>query len=182
MAPRRNQMPPWHEHVVLGNGRELLLRPIRPADAGPLRAAFSLLTPEEICQRFLQPMTEMPEEVANRLANPDPRSEFALVAAEPLAPGEALIGAVARLTIVPGTRQAEFRILVSRYVAGLGLGRRMLGRLVRWARAKRLHHLHGDVHADNAPMLALAHSLGFTTTASETPGLVRVSLQLNHRR
>lgn len=181
MAPRRNQMPPWHERVVLSNGREILLRPIRPADAAPLRAAFDLLTPDEVRQRFLHAMPEMPEELAQRLANPDPRTEFALIAAEPLPPGDALIGAVARLTILPGTRQAEFRILVSRYVAGMGLGRRLLGRLVRWARAKRLEQIHGDVDDSNQPMLAVAQSLGFTCQDSDAPGLVRVSLDLTPR-
>ena len=30
-APKR--LPPWHEHFRLPNGRELLIRPIRPEDA-----------------------------------------------------------------------------------------------------------------------------------------------------
>ncbi|MCR6662367.1 MAG: GNAT family N-acetyltransferase [Luteimonas sp.] len=182
MAPLRNQMPPWHEHVVLANGRDVLIRPIRPADAGPLRASFALLTPEEVRQRFLHTLTEMTEEMAHKLANPDPRSEFALVAAEPLPPGEALLGAVARLAIEPGTRHAEFAILVSRYVAGMGLGRRMMGRLVRWAKTKRLERLHGDVLDGNQPMLALAHALGFTREHGDSPGLVRVTLDLRQRR
>ena len=32
----RNRMPPWHENVRLSNGRDVLIRPIRPEDAVPL--------------------------------------------------------------------------------------------------------------------------------------------------
>ena len=38
----RNRMPPWHENVRLSNGRDVLIRPIRPEDAVPLRAGFAL--------------------------------------------------------------------------------------------------------------------------------------------
>ena len=40
---KRNRLPPWHELTRLANGRELLLRPIHPLDAEPLRAGFTLL-------------------------------------------------------------------------------------------------------------------------------------------
>ena len=70
----RNRMPPWHEKLTLANGRELLIRPVRPEDAGPIRAGFSLLEPNEIRQRFLHPMKELGESQADRLTRPDPRS------------------------------------------------------------------------------------------------------------
>jgi len=174
----RNRMPPWHERIRLRNGREVLVRPIRPEDAEPLRAGFALLRPEEIRQRFLQPLRELPPELARRLTHPNPRSEFALVAAEPLPPGEALIGAVARVSVAQGTRDGEFAILVSHFVAGMGLGRHLMRRLVRWSRSRGLERLHGDVLLDNSAMLALAESLGFRRSLSDTPGLARVALEL----
>lgn len=182
MAARRNQLPPWHERLVLANGREILIRPIRPDDAAPLRAAFVLLTPDEVRQRFLHAVKELSPDMARKLTNPDPRSEFALVAAEPLPPGEALIGAVARAAIAPGSRDAEFAILVSHYVAGMGLGRHLMGRLVRWAKAKRLDRLQGDVLDSNQPMLALVQSLGFVREHGDAPGLARVVLDLKTTR
>ena len=63
----RNRMPPWHEKIHLANGREVLVRPIRPEDAVPLRAAFVLLEPDEVRQRFLHPMKELGVEQAERL-------------------------------------------------------------------------------------------------------------------
>ncbi|MBB3343247.1 GNAT family N-acetyltransferase [Luteimonas sp. RC10] len=174
----RNRLPPWHEEIRLANGRQVLIRPIRPADADPLRAAFALLEPDEVRQRFLYAKKELSPETALRLTQPNPKSEFVLVAAEPMTPGEALVGAVARAAILPGTRHAEFHILVSHYVAGMGLGRHLMRRLVRWAKGKRLDRLYGDVLEENEPMRALAKSLGFQQTAGEAPGMIRVSLDL----
>lgn len=175
----RNRLPPWHEQVRLANGREVLIRPIRADDAEPLRASFALLQPEEVRQRFLRPVKELSADAVQRLTQPQPRNEFALVAAEPLPPGEALVGAVARASVCAGTRNAEFAILVSHYVAGMGLGRHLMRRLVRWARGKKLDRLYGEVLESNQPMLSLADSLGFRREASDTPGLVRVVLDLD---
>jgi len=175
----RNRLPPWHEEIRLQDGRDILVRPVRPDDAGPLREGFALLQPEEVRHRFLQSTDEMTQQVASQLCRPDPRNAFALVAAEPLPPGEALVGAVARAARIGDTRDAEFAILVSHFLGGQGLGRHLMRRLVRWARGKRFERLRGDVLADNAPMLALADSLGFQRTDHPSdPALVRVTLDL----
>ncbi|MCC8362102.1 GNAT family N-acetyltransferase [Lysobacter sp. A6] len=178
----RNRLPPWHEQIRLSNGREVLIRPIRPADADPLRQGFALLEPDEIRQRFLHAVRELTPEMADKLARPDAKREFALVAAEPLPPGEALVGAVARASITESGREAEFAILVSHYIAGLGLGRHLMRRLVRWAKGRRLERLCGDVLEHNQPMLALAQSLGFRREQTDEPGLVRVVLDLQPGR
>ena len=152
----RNRLPPWHEQLRLANGRDVLIRPIRPDDAGPLRAGFALLQPDEIRHRFLHAMTELTPEMAERLARPDTRREFALVAAEPLPPGEALVLAVARASLREDSkRDAEFALIVGRLVAGQGLGKLLLRRLLAWARRRRLHSLRGTVSLDNAVMLQL---------------------------
>src|SRR3546814_13534597 len=60
----------------------------------------------------------------------------------------------------------------------MGLGRHLMRRLVRWPRGKKLERMYGDVLESNQPMLSLADSLGFRREASDTPGLVRVVLDL----
>jgi L-amino acid N-acyltransferase YncA len=74
--------------------------------------------------------------------------------------------------------EAEFAILVSHYISGMGLGRHLMRRLVRWARGKKLASMRGHVLADNVPMLNLADSLGFRREDAGEPGLVRVVLEL----
>ena len=175
----RNRLPPWHEMQHLSNGRDVLIRPIRPDDALPLRAAFPLLEPDEARVRFLCPATELSAAMADKISKPDPRNEFAIVVTEPLPPGEAMVGAVARATIIPGGRDVEFAILVSRFIAGMGLSRHLMRRLVRWARGKKADRIYGDVLAHNQPMLSLAQSLGFQREVSNDPGMVRVVLELH---
>ncbi|TXH72249.1 MAG: N-acetyltransferase [Lysobacteraceae bacterium] len=177
MTPRE-RLPPWYEYKRLLNGREVLIRPIRQEDAEVLRAGFGLLYPEEIRQRFLYAIKELTPEAAARLVRPDPEREFALVVSEPLPPGEALIGAVARVAIAPEKREAEFAILVSHFISGMGLGRHLMLRLVRWAKRKQLDRLYGDVLEHNTAMLGLAESVGFHRQIADTPGLVRVTLDL----
>jgi RimJ/RimL family protein N-acetyltransferase len=171
--------PPWHHHLTLADGRELLLRPISPLDAEPLRAGFALLSPEEVRLRFLHPIKEMTPDMAHKLTHLNPKREFALVAAEPLPPGEALVGAVVRASIDDDGRRAEFAILVSHRLARQGLGSLLLKRAIRWAKLKRLDELYGDVLDENTPMLALAQSLGFhRETVPHDPGMIRVRLPL----
>jgi RimJ/RimL family protein N-acetyltransferase len=162
----------------LPNGRDVLIRPIRPDDAQPLRAAFPLLEPGEVRMRMLSADGELSAEMAEKLSRPDPRNEFAIVVAEPLPPGEAMVGAVARASIVPGGRDVEFSILVSNFIAGMGVGRHLMRRLVRWARGKKVDRIYGDVMEDNQPMLSLAQSLGFHREASKDPGMIRLVLEL----
>lgn len=173
----RERLPPWHERQRLPNGREVLIRPIRSEDAEPLRAGFDLLQPAEVRQRFLHSMPELSAESAERFTKVNPKTEFALVAAEPLPPGEALVGAVARIAVDPDGRAGEFAILVSRYIAGMGLGRYLMTRLVKWARSKKIERIYGDVFEHNQPMLSLAQSLGFERE-SQQDGLIRVVLHL----
>jgi GNAT superfamily N-acetyltransferase len=176
--PKR--LPPWHEHFRQEDGRDWLLRPIRPEDAEPLRGAFALLGPDEVRRRFLRGSGELSAEAAQRLCQPDPRSEFVLVAAEDQPPGEALVGALVRATIVPRTRDAEYSILTSRFITGQGVGRKLLQRVVKWARTKKLDYLYGDVPESNKAMFRLALSFGFRhDTAASAAGLLRVVLDLN---
>lgn len=176
---RRNLPGRWREKLVLGDGRELILRPIEQADAQAMRDGFGLLHPDEIRMRFLHPMKELSFSLAERLACPDPQREIALVAAEPLPPGEALIGAVARASIDASGEAAEFALIVSRFVGRQGLGRLMLKRIILWCRRKRLKRLYGDVLDENTAMLDLARSLGFQRRHQpDDPGITRVVLEL----
>ena len=180
---RRHAGAPWSEVVVLPNGRELLVRPIEPADAPALRAGFQALSPEEVRLRFLHPLAELTEAESQRLANVDPRREFVLVAAEPYPPGQALVLAVARASLrADSARDAEFALIVGRLVAGQGLGKLLLRRLLAWARRRRLQTLRGTVSLDNTVMLQLAQELGFSRQlVAGEQGTARIELHLAAR-
>ena len=184
MALRRpSRNPQRTERARLRDGRRVVLRPITAADAGPIAGGFALLHDEEIRRRFLHPVKALGDEYLRVLTQPGPR-ECVLVAAEPLPPGEALVGAVARLHCdVADPRRAEFAILVSHFLAGQGLGKRLVRRLLEAARALGVREVFGDVLDDNLPMLRLAAALGFKREAVHlNPGQTRVVKLLRLRR
>lgn len=182
MSPARakpSRRPERTQPVRLPDGRELWIRPVHPADAAPIAGAFELLTEDEVRRRYLHPVKALSEDYLRQLVNPREDQGFVVVAAEPLPPGEALVGAVARLDRDPGCDSAEFAILVSHFLSGQGLGLVLMRRLVEWAQAHGIHRLWGDVLDDNVPMIALAQAVGFRR--EHVPGAwgqVRVTLDL----
>jgi acetyltransferase len=165
------------EDLTLGDGRTLLLRPIRPEDEPALVRGFSRLSEEEIRARFFVPMKTLPHVTAARFTQIDYEREMAFVLAERGPAGVADLHAVVRLAADPDGRRAEFAIVVERELTGLGLGTLLLGRLIDYARSRGIGELFGDVLADNAAMLALCRSLGFAATSRED-NVVRVTLPL----
>lgn len=172
------------EAFQLSDGREMVVRPIQPEDAAPIAASFHLLNEDEVRRRFLHILKSLGEEHLHQLTHPPADSEFVVVAAEPLPPGEALVAAVARLARdTHNPARAEFGILVSHFVIGLGLGRLLMLRLIEWCRENAVTELWGDVMDDNTPMLELASRLGFHRTSIHgSPGLVRITLPLEPTR
>lgn len=152
----------FRQTLRLADGRTVRIRPISADDAGPIAAGFALLTDEEIRSRFLHQIKSLGPEQLQQLTHPDRRNEFVLVAAEALPPGQALVMAVARLSRDSADKsRAEFGILVSHFVSGQGLGRRLLQLLLDWGARHGLREIYGDVMAENAPMLRVAAALGF---------------------
>ncbi len=190
MSTRRRRQPftrlylgkPWCEAIELDSGRRLIARPMRSSDGPTLRRSFAKLTAEEIRMRFMHPIKELTPDYADKLARIDPDREFALVLVENLPPEKALIGAVARAAIEKNTRRAEFAIIVGSEIAGFGLGRYLLSRVIEWARKKRLEELYGRVLNNNHPMLGLAQRLGFKRRLSaEEDEVVEVFMPFNRR-
>lgn len=171
----RRRLGSWRESLRLPDGRKVVMRPIEPADAPALQAGFSTIAPEDVRSRFLRPITELSSDAARELCAIDPRRQFALVIAEALPAGEALVGAVARASVHDDGVGAEFALFVARPLRAQGVGVYLLKKLVDWARRRGLATLHGDVLYDNAPMLALAERLGFARAhVVGDPGLMRV--------
>lgn len=182
-TPRASQRPERTEVLRLPDGRELWLRPVHPADAEPIAGAFELLGEDEIRRRYLHPVKALGLDYLAQLVNIVPGESFAVVAAEPLPPGEALVGALARLNRDSGKDSAEFAILVSHFVAGQGLGKALMRRLLEWAQAHGIRRVWGEVMDDNTAMIELAQSLGFRReTSQESPNLLHVTLDLEPAR
>jgi acetyltransferase len=167
------------ETIPLGDGRTLLLRPIRPEDEPSLQAAFAKFTPDEIRQRFFVPMKTLSHVTAARFTQIDYDREMALILTEPGIAGKTDIYGVVGLNADPDNERAEYAIIVRGDMTGMGLGIVLMRRIIDYARSRSIREIYGDVLHDNVTMLKLCRALGFSAAAlPDDPSIVRVTLRL----
>lgn len=145
------------ERVQVG-GEWLQIRPIRPSDAKAHREFVGRLSPEDLRFRFFTGVHELSDAEMVRFTSVDHETETAIIAVRE-ASGETV--GVARLALLPGLRKGEFAIVVQPDMKRKGLGSLLIRRLIGWARGRGLSWITGEVLAENAEMLKLAHRLGF---------------------
>ena len=166
------------EPVHTSDGRELVLRAIRPDDVAALQRCFLRLSPRDIRRRFLHAMSELPAPMAQRLCRIDPALETAWVLIdESMTPAE--MRGVGRIYVDESADSAEFSVLVEQSWTHLGLGTLLMQRLVDDCRRRGVAEIWGYVLLENRPMLDLCKELGFVRRPSPNePGVAQISLQL----
>ncbi|MCX7891822.1 MAG: GNAT family N-acetyltransferase [Burkholderiales bacterium] len=145
--------------LVLWDGREVLLRPIRPEDAPAHQRAFAASAEEDRRMRYFTSLRELSDEAAARSTQIDYDREMALVAVDPAAPTELLGGA--RIIADPDNVTAEFAVSVRTSMKGTGLGPLVLARILDYAAERGIKRVWGTVLRENKPMLAVGERLGF---------------------
>ena len=167
------------ETIRLGDGRELILRPIVPEDEPALQKAFEKLSLDEVRLRFFTPMKTLSHMMAARFTQLDYDRDMALILAEPGIPGRSDIFGVARISADPDNERAEYAIIVRHDMTGLGLGLLLMRRIIDYAKNRGIGEIYGDVLRDNRTMLKMCQFLGFEQGGAEDdPTIVRVTLRL----
>jgi acetyltransferase len=176
------------ERVTLKDGREMLIRPIRPEDAERERAFVSRLSPETLYFRFMMPVKELSTAMIERFTQIDYGRELALVGVsetqtvsqngprlrDPIDPETAIRG-VARITPTTHPDRCEFAIVVEESMQGTGLARALMHRLIEAARARGYQSMEGAILRDNPRMLKFCEAMGFTIEASQDDPAERVA-------
>jgi acetyltransferase len=179
-APRHLIISPYPNQYesdwLLADGTPVLLRPIRPEDEPQVKELLDNCSEQTLYFRYFKVIKSWPHQALIRFTQNDYDREIGLGAfGEPPGP-EVLLG-VGRLVMTPEREAAEFALIVADPWQGRGLGQKLLERVMEIARENGVQLLHGDVLAENQPMLELMKKLGFTIhRASE--GVRRVELKL----
>jgi acetyltransferase len=151
--------------ITTRDGASFTVRPIRPEDE-PLMVKFHQeLSERSVYMRYFRVMRldqRIAHERLTRICFVDYDREMALVAdCENPASSEHEIAAVARLSRLHGSTEAELAIVVSDKFQHRGLGSAMLRKLVELARGEGLSRIGAEMLAENVEMLRLCRELEF---------------------
>ena len=164
------------EGAWLKDQSHVLLRPIRPEDE-PAHKQFVLkVSDEDRYKRFFADVGELGHEELARMTQIDYDREMAFVAVGQDGPYNQQILGVVRAISNPDQSDAEFAILVRSDLKGLGLGKLMMEKIVRYARERGIGQLSGMTMPSNRGMINLAKRLGFQIDIQLEDGIVNMVL------
>ncbi|MGG2079521.1 bifunctional acetate--CoA ligase family protein/GNAT family N-acetyltransferase [Lelliottia nimipressuralis] len=174
IRPYPLQLEEW---VEMKNGEQVLFRPILPEDEPQLRAFIAQVTKEDLYYRYFSEISEFTHEDLANMTQIDYDREMAFVAVRHRDEGDEILG-VTRAISDPDNVDAEFAVLVRSDLKGLGLGRRLLEKLIGYTRDHGLLCLNGITMPNNRGMITLARKLGFDVDIQLDEGIVALSLRL----
>ncbi|HJV68721.1 GNAT family N-acetyltransferase [Ideonella sp.] len=171
------------DRLNLPGNRAVVLRPVLPQDAEAEQAFVGGLSLASRHKRFHVGLRQLSAATLRQMTEIDYRDHVALVAQvfdENHPPdAEPPIVADARYVRLAGTDEAEFAVAVADDWQSLGLGRALMARLARHAKAQGLAALVGDVLPENRRMLVLMRGLGaHTRPHPDGPQMVQVVYRL----
>lgn len=176
-------IPHYPVHLIdvvrVADGSRVIIRPTLPQDAELHRDFFRTLSVDSRNCRFMTPLTELPENMAQRFASIDYQSHLALLAEVFVGGHQTMIGE-ARYIVDPCDPAAgEFAIAVADIWQLRGLGNVLLDRLERQAAASGIQRMVADTLLANRAMIGLAAHAGYAVRASrEDTMLARLEKRL----
>lgn len=141
-------------------GQAVSIRPMRPEDVDIETAFVSGLSPASRHNRLLGGAVALTPAYLERLTHIDYRNDMALAATVMLDGQETLIG-VARYARLEDPSTCEFALVVADAWQRIGIGRRLLEKLINVARSRGFTRITGEVLSTNRGMQALVRKLGF---------------------
>jgi RimJ/RimL family protein N-acetyltransferase len=151
----------WTVSVRTRAGAQICIRPLRPDDRDREIAFINGLSERSRYFRLLTPFKFLPPHLVDQLMDIDYAQRMAFVATVPSDSGEKFVG-IARYGETDRAGVAELGISVADEWQRTGIAHLLMTQLLRFAQSQGMCRMTGIVLAENAPMLALARSLGFT--------------------
>jgi len=165
------------EEVVDWQGKPLLVRPIRPEDGMAHLEFFNALTPDDVRYRMFVRIRELGPSQLARFTQIDYDREMAFIATRTNAQGRPETLAVGRVVADPDNVSAEFAVTVRSDLAGQGLGKMMMQKLIDYCRSRGTREIVGEALPQNARVIALVRKFGFEVIPGPE-GIRELRLQL----
>lgn len=170
---------PSHRHLVISpypreyertmqtdDGIPLFIRPIRPEDAPLLIDFFSRLSPPAYQNRFLWPIKSITPQLLTRLTQIDYDRDMVMIAVQKPDGSERLSGVARYMGDTDGAK-AELAVIVGEDVRNKGIGRNLIASCLAAAGDHEIDLVCCLVSSDNAAMLHLGESMGFTAVRAQ---------------
>lgn len=166
-------------HQQLMDGKEILIRPIRPEDAKLEQGFVRQLSARTKHFRYMVTLREMTPEMLKRTTQIDYDREMSLVAlTQDDNNHEVMIGSAQYVTN-PDFLSCEFAVVIADEWQNKGIAHHLMVCLIEAAKAKNLKLMKGMVLATNRGMLTLAKNLGFSIkSVKDDPSVLEVVKQL----
>jgi len=161
---------------TMRDGRQILLRPIKPEDEPLWDEMFQTFSEQSIRYRFFQIIKDTPHETRVRYCNIDYDREIAIVP-ELTEDGKRKILGVVRVGIEPNGKAGEIAFIVADPWQCLGLGTKMVDYAIEIAKDMKIETLYAIMLADNLRAISLMKKMGFAIEYSED-GTVNGTLSL----
>ncbi len=142
------------------DGKEVLLRPIKPEDEPLLVDLFQTFSEETMRFRFFQLIRETSHETLARYCNIDYDREMSIIAELAEKVKRRIIGMV-RLVVQPDGESGEVAVVVGDPWQNRGLGSRMFEYIVEISRDMRLNRIFGEILVGNTRMMHICCREGF---------------------
>lgn len=168
---------PW----TMKNGKDVVIRPIRPEDEPLLVRLHQALSERSVYLRYFQPLKlsqRTAHERLTRICFTDYDRDIALVIEHKLEDGTPEIIAIGRLSKLRGRNDGELAVLVDDRHQHMGMGTELYRRLIAIARDEKLERLVSTILSENQEMLAICQKLGFQLKPQMEDGTVTAELKL----
>jgi acetyltransferase len=168
---------PW----TMKDGRESMIRPIRPEDEPLLIKLHQALSERTVYLRYFQPLKlsqRTAHERLTRICFIDYDREMALAVEHKAADGTPEVIGIGRLSKLRGRDEAELAVLVDDRFQHLGMGTELYRRLIAVARAEKVGRVVSTILAENQEMRAICMRLGFQLRSDMEDGTIKAELVL----
>ena len=150
----------YEDYLKLRNGKEVLLRPIKPEDEPLLLEMIQNLTEETKHYRFFQAIGETPHGIIGRYCNIDYDKEIAIVAELAEEDRRKIVG-IARLITEAYRKTGEIALIVTDPLQGLGLGKKLVDNIIEICKDKNLQTIYAKMFSDDNRIIELMKDKGF---------------------